>query len=285
MRRLLALALLLFAPPLEAQMVSPPTRPLALGLSQWPIASWAGGPLTGTMVPTAPKYLLSSLKSAEAAGVCLFVPIPRNLLTSNGQTVGYWNIDAGKRAIEQYRAAVPPDVLAGYVARGVLCGLNIGDDYLCAACWGGVQVDPSWVEQVVAYARIRLGPTIPLGVRVVPSFMRRHTTSLDYAWAQYHKSLGPYQRYYDAQAASARDLGLKLVGGVNTESCTRASDVERCTATELLTFIGYLIPNPGYCGAVSWKYVKEAWDDAARRQAWTTLATQAKQRPARSCKR
>jgi hypothetical protein len=102
--------------------------------------------------------VLDRIQLAARCGVRLVLVPPRRMLNSSGQAKGAFSGDSAKRFTDRYAAVLPPDTLRKY--RGTILGLNLGDDYSCASCWGGRTITQVQVAAWAAYTRTRL-PGLP----------------------------------------------------------------------------------------------------------------------------
>jgi hypothetical protein len=260
------------------------TPGFAAGMSQWPEASYCAGPTSAATQPLAPGAVLSRIQLAARCGMRLVIVPPRRFLTSNGQTRGPFSVDSARRIIDRYAAALPPDTLAKY--RGTILGLNLGDDYGCKACWGGVAVTQSQVAAWAAHARDRL-PGLPLGVRVTPDWIAKSpalASLLDYTWAQYHTGKGDVTRYFDNAAATAGKLGLRVIMGLNVHDCYGVGSTP-CTAADLVKYGTLAVQHPASCAFLSWRYDAPTWQRPEIREAWTELVAVARARKSEECRR
>jgi hypothetical protein len=257
---------------------------LAAGLSSWPAERYCDGPATGAMQQLDPRSVLERVQLAARCGVRLVLVPPRRLLTASGESGAPFSVDSAKRYTDRLAAALPPDTVRKY--RATLLGLNLGDDYTCAECWGGKPVTQVQIAAWAAYARTRL-PGLPLGVRVTPDWVRAYpalAALLDYAWAQYHTRKGDAQAFYDGAAGIAAALGLKVVMGVNVEDCY-GTGTAACSAADLTRFGTLAVSHPGSCGFLNWRYDEATWQAADVRTAWDGLLALARARPAVECRR
>jgi hypothetical protein len=187
-----------------------PPMAFAAGLSGWPADYYCSGPTTGALQTVEPRALMARVQLAARCGVRLVLVPPRRMLTVDGRNPGVFSVDSARRLTDQYAQALPPDSIRKY--RDVILGLNLADDYGCAACWGGQPVRQSEIAEWADYARARL-PGLALGVRVEPQWVASYPTlasRIDYAWAQYHTRKGEAKTYFDAAAATANKLGHRL---------------------------------------------------------------------------
>jgi hypothetical protein len=257
---------------------------LAAGLSAWPADAYCAGPATAAMQSLDPRALLGRIQLAARCGVRLIIVPPRRLTTTNGRAKGVFSVDSARRLMDRYAEALPADSIRKY--RATILGMNLGDDYGCAACWGGTPITGEQIAEWAAYARVRL-PGMPLGVRVTPDWVARSpglAPLLDYAWAQYHTRKGEPAAYFDGAAAEARRLGLRLVMGVNVNDCYGVG-TSPCTAADLARFGAAAVGHPESCAFINWRYDAATWARTDIRDAWTTLLASARGRPPRECRR
>jgi hypothetical protein len=256
----------------------------AAGLSQWPADFYCGGPTSAAMQPLDPRALLGRVQLAARCGVRLVIVPPRRFLTTDGQRTGIFSVDSAKRLMDRYAVVLPADTLRKY--RATILGLNLGDDYGCTDCWGGKAITQAQIAEWAAYARAKL-PGLPLGVRVTPDWVAAHpplAPLLDYTWAQYHTRKGEPQTFYDKAATIAQQLGLRVVMGVNVESCSGLRSVP-CTAADLVRFGTMAVSHPASCAFINWRYEEATWQRAEIRDAWEGLLAVARKRKAEDCRR
>jgi hypothetical protein len=254
------------------------------GLSSWPADFYCGGVTTGAMQSLDPKALLSRIQLAARCGVRLVIVPPRRMLTSNGLANGIFSVDSAKRLTDRYAAVLTRDIIQQY--RGTIVGLNLGDDYTCAGCWGGQPITQAQVAAWAAYTRTRL-PGLPLGVRVTPDWVASYpglAPLLDYTWAQYHTGKGDARTYFDKAASGASRLGLRVVMGVNVEDCYGVGS-EACSAADLVRFGSLAVNHPSSCAFINWRYDEATWQRADVRDAWEELLGMARARRAEACSR
>ena len=259
-------------------------RGLAAGMSAWPADAYCDGPLSGAMQPLEPRHLLARIQRAARCDFRLVIVPPRRFLTTSGTTRGVFSVDSARRLMDRYAEALPADTIRKY--RETILGLNLGDDYGCADCWGGQKVTQAQIAEWAAYARTRL-PGIPLGVRVTPDWVARAPSLgplLDYAWAQYHTRKGGAREFYGENAELARRLGLELVMGVNVEDCYGVGTTA-CSAADLLEYGTLAVSHPASCAFINWRYDEETWARPDVRAAWDSLLAIARGRPTRECRR
>jgi hypothetical protein len=257
---------------------------LAAGLSAWPAERYCDGPASGTVQPLEPRELVGRLQLAAKCGVRLVIVPPRRLLTTNGRTAGLFSVDSARRLMERYAAAAPADTISKY--RPWIVGLNLGDDYACAKCWGGQPITQLQVTAWAGHAR-RVLPAVPLGVRVTPDWVARYPALaplLDYAWAQYQARKGDAAKYWDGAAADAARLGLRLVMGINVEDCG-GPGTAACSAAELLRLGTMAVGHPASCAFLSWRYDEGTWANVEVRAVWEGLVAVARGRGVGECGR
>jgi hypothetical protein len=254
------------------------------GLSSWPADFYCGGVTTGAMQSLDPNALLSRLQLAARCGVRLVIVPPRRMLTSNGLAKGIFSVDSAKRLTDRYAAVLTPDVIQKY--RGTIVGLNLGDDYTCASCWGGRSISQAQIAEWAGYTRAML-PGLPLGVRVTPDWVATYAglaPLLDYTWAQYHTAKGDARTYFDKAASGARRLGLRVVMGLNVEDCYGVG-TDACSAADLLRFGTLAVNHSSSCAFINWRYDEATWQRSDVRGAWEELLALARARPAEECRR
>jgi hypothetical protein len=262
----------------------PPDPGLAAGMSSWPEELYCSGATSAAMQPLGPRDVVGRLQLAARCGMRLVIVPPRRFLTASGKNPGIFSVDSARRLMDRYAEVLPADTLGKY--RAVILGFNLGDDYGCTECWGGRAISQAEIAAWADYARARL-PGVALGVRVEPSWVAAYPAlapKLDYAWAQYHTKKGDAKAYYDAAAATAQRLGIRVVMGVNLENCY-GPDTPACSAADLTRFGTLAVTHPASCGFLSWRYEPLRWEDPAVRAAWEGLVGLARGRRAAGCGR
>lgn len=256
----------------------------AAGLSGWPASLYCGGLTSATVQSFDPRAVLGRLQLAASCGYRLVIVPPRRLLTTNGLATGVFSVDSAKRLTDRYAAVLPADTLRKY--RPTILGINLGDDYGCAPCWGGKVVTQAQIAAWAGYTRAKL-PGVPLGVRVTPDWVAADPALaplLDYTWAQYHTQKGDPQAYYDKAASIATSLGLRVVMGLNVEDCYGVG-TSACSPADLVRLGTLAVSHPASCAFLSWKYDETSWQQTEIREAWDGLLALAMVRPARECRR
>jgi hypothetical protein len=267
-----------------AAVGAPSVNGFTAGLSSWPADFYCGGVTTGAMQSLDPRALLERIQLAAKCGVRLVIVPPRRMLTSNGLANGAFSVDSAKRLTDRYAAVLTPEVLEKY--RGTIVGLNLGDDYTCANCWGGKAITQAQIAVWSAYTRTRL-PGLPLGVRVTPDWVAAYPVLaplLDYTWAQYHTGKGDARAYFDKAASGASRLGLRVVMGVNVEDCYGVGS-DACSAADLARFGSLAVKHSASCAFINWRYDEATWQRSDVREAWEELLELARARPREECRR
>jgi hypothetical protein len=259
-------------------------RQFAIGMGGWPTNWYCSGPMSAAMQQVPPKEVLRRVQLASRCGVRLVLVPPRRMLTTNGLPSGRFSVDAAKRTMDHYAVELPPDTLTKY--RSTILGFNLGDDYGCRRCWGGVPITQGEIAEWAAYARQKL-PGVALGVRVMPDWVERDpalASLLDYVWAQYHTRKGDAKSYFDKAATSAAKLGLRVVMGVNVKDCYGVG-TNPCTPEDLVRYGRMALSHPASCAFLSWRYDEDTWKRADIREVWQGLVEIARKRGAQECRR
>jgi hypothetical protein len=287
----LPLLLLGFPHLAPAQTVKPAPRTnganstgFTAGLDGWPADLYCSGLANAAMQTLPPNALLRRLQLAAQCGVRLVIVPPRRMITSNGLAKGPFSLESAKQLTDQYAQILTPETIQEY--RSNIVGLNLADDYTCVKCWGGEKITQQQIADWAAYARTRL-PGLPLGVRVTPDWVKRYpplAPLLDYTWAQYHTRKGDPKEFYDKAAGIARQLGLKVVMGVNVRDCY-GENTMACSGRELAQFGAMAMSHPASCAFINWRYDEATWEQPDVRQAWAELMALARKRPAVECSR
>jgi len=231
---------------------------LAFGLSAWSREDWCRGTFTGTFTASPPNYLVNTLKRSRECSVRVVIIWPRRLMTSNGQNDGRFSVTKARGLVDQFAKTLSEQKT--YVQAGTFIGHMPLDDVACMRCWGGQGISQAEAEGLYSYAKQKL-PGVPLGIRAQPRWVKgRPSLSkfIDFGWAQYTLSKGPYKEFYDGAARDAQSLPypMKLAGGINVYHFSKPFNGRPITATELNTIGSYLIEHHAICFSTSWL----AWD-------------------------
>jgi hypothetical protein len=259
----------------------PPTeRPFAAGFWEYPTTLCNTAGVTGSARTRSTSNLLEHLQTARKCGVRVVLVPNRSSITTTGTTKAPFSLDSAKAYIDRLAKILVPDTLAKYDAE--IVGFNLADDYGSTDQWGGTTVSPSEIEAWARYTKAKL-PTLRLGVRVEATWVTASLAStIDFAWAQYHKGKGDPTTYFNRQRDVAKNLGISLVTGVNSTHCGGAGSTF-CTPQEIRTFMGMAVQRPESCGAFAWDYDTQQMAVAGMTDAWAYVLDLAKQRGGKPC--
>jgi hypothetical protein len=259
----------------------PPTqRPFAVGFWEYPTTLCNTTGMTGSARTRSTTNVLEHLQTARKCGMRVVLVPSRSSITTTGTTKAPFSLDSAKAYIDRLARVLVPDTLAKYDAE--IVGLNLADDYGSTDQWGGTTVSPSQIEAWARYTRAKM-PTLRLGVRVEATWVTASLAStIDYAWAQYHKGKGDPTTYFNRQRDVAASLGISLATGVNTTHCGGAGSTF-CTPEEIRTFMGMAVQRPESCGAWAWDYDTRQMAVSGMPEAWAYVVDLARQRGSKPC--
>lgn len=249
-------------------------RPGGLGMSMYnyPKSLWCTDkPINGAAINVLPKDVVKVLKSAAACGMRIQIVTPRSLITTTGRPGAPLSMTRAKASSKAYADfGLVKACTVDY--RRACIGINLGDDYGCASCWGGKIVTQAEMYEWGSYARSVL-PGVPLGLRVEPMWARKDPRlgqAFDYTNCQYRTKKGDLATYLNRCQTDAQAIGLKVTTGQNFSNCSVAGDSPPCTNTQLRTFITAMVKHPVTCSVISWWYdgdyprAEPVWKDMAR---------------------
>ncbi len=259
---------------------------MGYGLTNYDVSQWCSGPLTATMLQITPANALGVLKLAAKCQVRVVLVPSRAMITVHHRTHDPFSLTNANAFSDDLCRVLTPTVLDDYGQW--LIGLNLADDYGSPDQWGGTIVTQAQIGAWAAHTRNVCGSKLRLGLRVEPSWAKGHPeviTPIDWTWAQYRKRKGDAKRYFDANAALAKQLGLKVVMGVNVAQCD-VSGSAPCTPSELQTFGTIAVTHPDNCLMVNWKIdERPPTYSGTLRDIHLKLLAKAKARPLTTCRK
>jgi hypothetical protein len=237
-----------------------------------------GTPYTGALQAVSVSNVISYLDAVRAAKARVVISLPgaRPRYTNPS---GTWNFELWKQRVDPYRGID----FAPYVADGTIIANYLLDEPQCAECWGGRPVPREDIEAAAKYSKT-LWPTMPTTVRATPSWLSEANFQwvyLDAAWVQYRPRWGPVRSYLAGQVETAKRLGLGLVVGLNTWMGN--SDRTPLTAEQIISNGAVLAAEPYACAFISWRYEPTYDGRSDIRDAMTSVAKIAGDRPTTSC--
>lgn len=250
------------------------TSGLAYGASGWNRENWCRGDFSGTFVAAPPGTVVKTLERAKECGMSIMFVIPRRFQTVNETSPARFSAANSVRASRDYARYLPQ--MKTYVASGHLRGIILLDDMGCQPCWGGMAITPAQAEEAYKGWDASL-PGIPLGIRVVPNWIKQKPSMaqyIDFAWAQYVMVRGDYRRYYAKAAEDARELGIKLAGGINIYHFSQPGSGRPINADELDNIGNYFLDQTWPCFGVSWM-AHDGWQAQGREAVHARLKAKA----------
>jgi hypothetical protein len=257
-------------------------RALASGFWNYPSTFCNSTGVTGATQVTSTSALLGHLQTARKCNVRLVIVPGRRFITVDGTTGSPLSLDSAKAFTDRMAKVLVPDTLRKYDPW--IIGFNLGDDYGCDHCWGGVKVTQSQVASWASYVRQKI-PGLRIGVRVEPTWVQGSTLPelIDYAWAQYHTGKGDARTYFDKHSSLAKSLGIGLAMGVNVEDCG-GNNTAPCTPTQVRTFMGMAAQYPDNCALLGWTYSSTTMEQTGMKEAWDYVLDLAAQHRDVPCK-
>lgn len=256
-------------------------RPFAVGFWEYPTTLCNSAGVTGSARTRSTSNLLEHLQTARKCGMRVVLAPNRSSITTTGTTKSPFSLDSAKAYIDRLALVLVPDTLAKYDAQ--IVGLNLADDYGSTDQWGGTTVSQSQIQAWAQYTKQKI-PGLRLGVRVEATWVTPALAStIDYAWAQYHKGKGDPTTYFNRQRDVAASLGISLATGVNSTHCGGSVNPAPCTPDEIRSFMGMAVQRPESCGAFAWDYDTRQMAVSGMPEAWAYVVGLAKQRGGKPC--
>ena len=240
-----------------------------------------------------PAEVIPILEAARKAGIKVYL----NMFVSRRQIQnpdGSFSLERWKQRIDRFRNLE----LEPFIMDGTLAGNYLMDEPYSRGKWNGQAVPFAEIEAAAAYSK-QLWPGLTTMIRADPLFLQKapfRWIYLDAAWAQYTTRKGKVEDYARGHAATAKELGLGLVVGLNVLAGGDGSSglagteprYSAMSADEVMHYGSVLLREPGACALLLWKYDRE--DSAYFRRpdiraAFETLGLLAATHPASSCKR
>lgn len=259
---------------------------IATGLTQWPLAKWAAGPLNGTRVTMLPSSVLNYLSSAKNAHMRIEIALPRNKMTKDGTNTGLYDQAKAFKAVDDLRAVLTPAKVAYYAdTTKTLIDMMVIDEPGAKIVWGGVAVTQKQVDSLAKYVKSKW-PRMPTMVRSKPSWFKPYTgwnKSVDVSVVVWTLNRGDAKTLWDTEWAIAQSLGLNMEPSINAHNCDGLDNP--CSATVLKSVGKIALDHPSTCAFLNYKYDSGEWGTAALRDAWIYLANYALGKPTRDCRR
>jgi hypothetical protein len=245
------------------------------------------GTYNGSISNIAPRYLISYLEAARRSGT-------RVMLSFAGSARNFQNRDRSF-SLEKWTTRVNRFRginLSSYIRDGTIIGHYLMDEPHDPRNWGGRLVSRQTIEAMARYSKSRW-PTLPTIVRSPPSYLRGYRYRyLDAAWAQYHQRFGSPATWIERNVRDARAARLALVTGVNQlAGGARLGGLRgfhqgdfAMGAIQLRSWGGAILRNSYPCAFLSWKFDPRYMARVDIRSAMTSLASQARARPTRTCR-
>jgi hypothetical protein len=249
--------------------------------------SQLGSDWTSLQGGASPATIRSKLEMARKQGARVFVQFAGSKKHYQNKN-GSFSIEKFKSLLAKFKGVN----LDSYIADGTLAGHMMIDEPSDGSNWNGRAMSHKQVEEA-AKASKAIWPKLPALVRTVPSWLASSSWAyLDGAWAQYSSRKGNVDSYRDAQSHAANKAGLKVVWGLNVLDGGNGSSKQRGTskgkytmsASELQKYGKSLLSASNTCGFLMWMYQSSYVKNKAVLSALKSLSTQAKARPAQSCR-
>jgi hypothetical protein len=260
---------------------------------------------SGTTLLVFPATVLQQLERTRECGARTFAQIRRPKLKDS---YGSLSVDAARAELESW----PWDGLCGRVRDSTLIAFYVGDD-VTADEWGPAPLPTrlaQW-DSVAGLIQTRC-PGAPVAIRALPTQLeaRPRWEWLTTAWAQYpgpRPVIGPPEKFFALQVASAKRQHLGLVTGLNLldGSCGPAArgwclpgipgttlagtrpDHYQMSAAELMYYKSVAMTDPYVCASVDWSWGPNFKSDFHDRpdiqSAAKALSVIARQRARTSC--
>jgi hypothetical protein len=262
---------------------------LAIGPNHIPPAKFGSTLFTGTQITATTDSgrtcLLSDLAAARRANVRVFISFTgseQHYRDANGFSVPMW-----KARVDRYRNLD----LTPYIADGTIIAHLIMDEPADPGNWSGKVVALSDIEEIAAYSK-QIWPTMPTMIRSWPEYLKGYEFKhLDAIWFHYLDRWAPLDGYIAEHYATARSLGLNIVGGLNVmNGGSSGSGIpgkhagkNAMSADEIRSWGEKLLAEPGTCAFLFWEYNEAYLSRPDIKAAMQEIVDKAKSYPTRSC--
>jgi hypothetical protein len=262
---------------------------LAIGPNHIPPAKFGSSLFTGTQITATTDSgrtcLMSDLAAARRANVRVFISFTgseQHYRDANGFSVPMW-----KARVDRYRNLD----LTPYIADGTIIAHLIMDEPADPGNWSGKVVALSDIEEIAAYSK-QIWPTMPTMIRSWPEYLKGYEFKhLDAIWFHYLDRWAPLDGYIAEHYATARSLGLNIVGGLNVmNGGSSGSGIpgkhagkNAMSADEIRSWGEKLLAEPGTCAFLFWEYNEAYLSRPDIKAAMQEIVDKAKSYPTRSC--
>jgi hypothetical protein len=204
-------------------------------------------------------------------------------------TAGRFDFAKWKAGVERYTTPVLKTALQEAVTDGTVLGYVMLDEPQHVS-WGGA-LTKATVDSMAAYCR-ELLPSIPCGVAADHRW-RAHERYrvVDFVMAQTWMETGSATAFRDSAVAMARRDGVALVLSINlfgakpSPGCEPRRNQCLMRPAEVREWGRVLVSEPYACALMMWRYDAAMWGRPEYQTQFQDIATIAKQRVAKECRR
>lgn len=227
---------------------------VAQGMYDYPKSLWPENKSINAIAMNVPpdKNLPGTFKQVCESGNRIQMVIPRRYITTTGTAKAPLSLKRALQVVDLYVQNGLPAALAA--CPKAVIGVNLADDYGCAACWGGKIVTQQELETWAKYWKQKV-PAAPLIVRVEPFWVAKYpplAKTIDAAVCQYRTKKGPLAAYADRCRNDAAALGLRLIYGMNVTHGVEAGSPPPMTPEQVRSFGLFFAGRPEICAMVHW---------------------------------
>jgi hypothetical protein len=237
-----------------------------------------GSRYNGAQRIIASTYMLTELSTIRARGgkvvLLLAGSQPHYLNADHTFSLSKW-----KARVDQYRKVN----FSSFINDGTIVAHYLIDEPYDPRNFGGKPVPGATLEEMAKYSK-SIWPSLKTVVRAEPYLIKWSGTykALDAAWAQYLWRKGNVNDYIQRNVSTAKQMGLGLVVGLNLAH-GGSPDGTWMTPSEVASWGSALLNTDYACAFISWEYNSSKLNEAAMRDAMSSLRRKAQSRASRSC--
>jgi hypothetical protein len=270
------------------QLPSPPFVSFAFGPFDLYRNGYNGQGFTAGYSYTNPKYLISLLAKLRLNQQRAFLGLteePKDQYMTNGR----FDLSKWEAGLAQYDTPALRAALESGVADGTILGYNMMDEPPHPG-WHG-SLTKATVDSMAAYCK-SLFPFLACGVGADYRWRPAERYNLvDFVIAQTWRETQSPSAFRDSAVAMAKRNGVALVlslnlfGAIQTPGCEPKQSECLLRPAEIREWGRTLLGEPYACAVTMWHYEPKMWARAEYQAQFQDLASLARQRIARSCRR
>jgi hypothetical protein len=263
--------------PATPQMASSFAGGIPIGLFAMPTSEY-GSRYNGALRNIGTGQLVSQLNAIKQRG-------GKVILMLAGSQPYYKNAD-GTFSLSKWKARVDRFRhvnISSFINDGTILAHYLIDEPYDPRNWHGHPVGGATIEEMAQYSK-GIWPSLKTVVRAEPSLIKWNGRyrALDAAWAQYLSRKGNVNDYIRKEVATAKDMGLGLVVGLNVLKGGSPNGTWM-TPQEVVNYGSALLSTGYACAFISWQFGPNNLETASMRDAMSSLRRKAENVPSRSC--